>query len=281
MASFFGSFPLYYYNDVLCKNITQRTVIAKQVMDDYTSFYDHELSEGDRPDIIAHRAYDNVFFDWMLYYANGVTDPYFDWYLDTDSFNKYIKNTYGSIAEAQERIMYYRVNWLSDDRRLTLSAYAALPSQVKKYWSPFHDDANRVVYYTRKQIDSKIGTNSIIEFTPASTAKFINGERVTQRTGSVVTASGSIAKIGSKMTVQHIEGTFVNGTITGMSSDATTTITDPAVIVTCIVPLEVPYWESVSYYDHELENNESKKNIRVFMPSVAKRIEQTHKDLLA
>lgn len=281
MASFFGSFPLYYYNDVLCKNITQRTVIARQVRNDYTSFYDHELSEGDRPDMIAHRAYDNSFFDWMLYYANDVTDPYFDWYLDTNSFNNYIKNTYGSIAEAQERIMHYRVNWLGDDRQLTPVVYAALPTQVKKYWTPFYDNANRIVYYTRKQIDSKMGTNSIVEFTPATTTGFVNGERVTQRTGSVVTASGSIMKIGSKIAVQHIEGTFVAGTITGMSSDATTTIADPAVIVTCIVAEEVPYWESVSYYDYELENNESKKNVRVLVPSVAKRLEQTHKDLLA
>lgn len=281
MASFFGSFPLYYYNNVLCKNITQRTVISKQVTNDYTSFYDHELSEGDRPDMISHRAYDNVFFDWMLYYANGVTDPYFDWYLDSDSFTKYIKHTYGSIAEAQERIIHYRVNWLSDDRQLSPGTYQALPTQVKKYWEPFHDDANRIVYYARKQIDSKTGTNRIVEFTPAAVAGFVNGERVTQRTGNTITASGSIMKIGSKMTVCHVEGTFVAGTITGMSSDATTTIADPAVIVTCIVAAEAAYWEAVSYYDYELENNELKKNIRVLMPNVAKRLEQSHKDLLA
>lgn len=281
MASFFGSFPLYYYKGTLCKNITQRTVLSDQVKQSYTSFYDHELSEGDRPDVIAHRAYDNSYYDWLVYYANGVTDPYFGWYLSTDDFNKYITHTYGSIAEAQERIAYYRVNWRANDTTLTAAAYTALPTRLKKYWQPFFDDAGRALYYVRAQIDTRMGTNFIVQMTPSSTSGFIVGERINQRTGNVVTASGTIVRIGTTMTVQHIEGEFVNGTITGMSSDKITTIADPEVIVTCIVLDEDAYWESVSYYDYEMEANEVKKNIRLVLPNTAKRMEQAHKDALA
>lgn len=282
MAKYFGAFPEYYYNGVVCKNITERTALSNQTLANTTAFYDYPLQEGERADVAAYKMYNDSFYDWMIYYANGIIDPYHGWYLDQSDFNNFITHKYGSIAQAQERTAFFRVNWVEDDRRKSVAEYGTLISSIKKFWKPEYDEAGREMYYVRSRQDTVMRTNKIVELALATAVSYTIGEHVTQRSGSAVTASGDVVRVsGNKVQVQHVMGTFTAAAMTGMSSDKVGTVADITELAFSIPLEEVPYWSPVSFYQYESELNEAKKNIRVLLPNVAKQVEQSHRELLA
>lgn len=284
MATFFGSFPLYYYNGVLCKNITQRTVISQQAINQSSLYYDYPVREGQRPDAVSYNVYKDSYKDWLVYYANQIIDPYYGWYLSDEELNKHIIATYTSVAVAQETIKHYRVNWQSDDRKLTSAAYEALLSNVKKYWEPFYSEEGAILYYVRSKLTQTYATNRIVTLTAALTSNtegFIVGERVNQLSGNVVTASGNIVRKDARtIQLQHIEGSFTAGALYGLQSNTTKQMGEAEISVISIVPSEESYWTPLSAYQYEIELNEARKNIRLLLPSLAERVERSHKDIL-
>jgi len=56
---------------------------------DYT-FY--EIQEGERPDVIASKLYGDGDLHWTIFLANEITN-YYDWYMDTPTFENYMKST--------------------------------------------------------------------------------------------------------------------------------------------------------------------------------------------
>jgi Base plate wedge protein 53 len=283
MANFFKPMPIVYYNGIPCKNITQRTLLTKQVRDSHVAFYEYTLQDGDRPDVVAHKNYGDAFYDWICYYSNGTVDPYHGWFLDEDSFNKYIVSKYGSLAEATERTAYYRVS--KSDDTLSTSGYNALTARRKKYWTPYTDDVGIILYYVRISHDLKISTNALVTLTASlnetSLPDFVVGEHVTQTINGVVTAAGDVVRATpTTLDVQHIQGTFVAGNITGMSSDITASIGGATSIGVTIEPDELIYWEQVSCFTHEQELNEQKRKIKMLTPSVATQTVRAHEELL-
>lgn len=283
MANFFKPMPVVYYNGVPCKNITQRTLLTKQVRDSYAAFYEYTLQDGDRPDVVAHKHYGESFYDWLCYYSNQTVDPYHGWFLDEDSFNKYIISKYGSLIEATERTAYYRVK--KSDETLSIQGYQALTALRKKYWTPYTDEVGNVLYYTRIPHDLKISTNALVTLTASlnetNASKFTIGEHVTQTVSGAVVAAGDVVRVtDTTLELQHIQGTFVAGNVVGMSSDTTASIGNVDVIGVTIQPDELVYWEQVSYFTHEQELNEEKRKIKMLIPSVATQTVRAHEELL-
>lgn len=283
MAKFFQPMPIIEYNSTLCKNITQRTLLTRKIREGYASFYERTLQDGERPDVVAYKEYGDQFFDWLCYYSNEIVDPYHGWVLSEDNFNKYIISKYGSLAEAVERTAYYRVT--SSDENISVSAYNALTSLRKKYWRPFLDEADNILYYVRVKSDLKVATNAFVRLTASlnetATVKFAIGEHVTQTIGGAVTASGDVVRItATTLELQHIQGTFVAGSVVGMSSDTTASIGGVLDIGYCIPTDEAVYWEPVSYFTHEQELNEQKRKIKMLLPAIASQAVRSHEDLL-
>ena len=84
--------------------------------DKSTVFYDHVVEEGERPDHIADRYYDDPQLSWVVLFVNNVIDPLYDWPLDYLDFKNYIKEKYryqgslvnqGGIEWAQRNIHHY------------------------------------------------------------------------------------------------------------------------------------------------------------------------------
>lgn len=283
MAKFFEPMPTISYNGVRCKNITQRTTLTKQVRENYASFYEQTLRDGDRPDIVAYEAYGDQYYDWLCYYSNEIVDPYHGWFLDQDNFDKYIISKYGSIAEALERTCYYRVT--QSDARLEKAGYDALTPLRKKYWNPVTDEVGNILYYTRVKYDWKVTTNQFIRLTASlnetNVKNFVVGEHITQVVNGSIVASGDVVRVTATMLeLQHIQGTFVVGNVTGMTSDTVASIGAVENIGVTIQPDELVYWEPVSYYIHEQELNEEKRKIKLLVPSVATQTVRAHEELV-
>ena len=114
MAFYFRPFPLINYDikknklPLLLTNVTARYKIRDILKNKVAIYYDYIVKDGDRPDNIAFKYYEDETLDWLIYIVNDIIDPYYDWPLDQDAFNKYIRTLYGSVAGAKGTVFEYR-----------------------------------------------------------------------------------------------------------------------------------------------------------------------------
>ena len=91
---YFKKFPLVNYNNYAAINITERVVVTEESFRNPFIFYPYDLSEGQRPDQLADKYYNDQYLSWMLYMINQVEDPYYDWYLSEKDFQLFLCKKY-------------------------------------------------------------------------------------------------------------------------------------------------------------------------------------------
>ena len=114
MAFYFRPFPKISYDikknklPLLLTNVTARYKIRDALKNKVAIYYDYIVKDSDRPDLIAFKYYDDETLDWLIYLVNDIIDPYYDWPLSQDAFNKYMKTLYGSVDVAKATVFEYR-----------------------------------------------------------------------------------------------------------------------------------------------------------------------------
>lgn len=94
MANYrFNGVPIIQYND------DQITDISNNLTVEWTSgnifFINYSIKDGDTPENIAYRLWNDSSLSWILCIVNDIIDPFFDWPLRSDELMEYIKNKYG------------------------------------------------------------------------------------------------------------------------------------------------------------------------------------------
>lgn len=108
MAKYFKQFPEIEYNNYTIKNILLSVKINDVVQGSASVYYPYTISDGQQPWMIAADYYKDPNMVWLIYLANNIEDPYYDWYLDTVHFEQYIVKKYGSLAAAQALLINYK-----------------------------------------------------------------------------------------------------------------------------------------------------------------------------
>ncbi len=290
-STLFSKFPSIGYNGEIITNITVRVKFQKMAEDNMMVFYPYTIEEGERADVIAHNYYGDASYTWLIYLANNITDPAHEWPKTEEQMKKYLTSTYGSVEAAYEKIMFYRVDWVSDDSMINPSAYASMPSGNKKYWVPNYGPKRNITHYERARVDWVVDTNRIVKLTtPGVTSvvdeqtvrqlDLVEGDIVYQMTNGIKSASGEITLIESNNShftvyVKNITGAFVDANKTLYKNEASVGVCSAAVIVQdSLTPEEANYWAPVTAYDYEVELNEAKKNIRLIDSSYLDTIER-------
>lgn len=75
-------------------NLMARTSIIQNLLNDPLLFYKYDIQDGETPEIIAHRYYDDPYYYWLILYANQINDPQWGWPLDRASFERLITEKY-------------------------------------------------------------------------------------------------------------------------------------------------------------------------------------------
>jgi hypothetical protein len=88
-------------------DITSRFRITDLVKNSAVVLYKYSVKDGERPDVIAHKYYEDETLDWLVLLSNEIHDPYFQWPMSTVDFERYIRQKYGSVANAQEQVHSY------------------------------------------------------------------------------------------------------------------------------------------------------------------------------
>jgi len=115
MGKFFDKFPKIIYdidgklltNYQIRTNIFFRTRIIRSVLSNISIYYEHLVSDGDTPEILAEKVYGDPEAHWIILMANDIIDVQYDWPLGYDAFNKYIIKKYGSIENAKTTYHHY------------------------------------------------------------------------------------------------------------------------------------------------------------------------------
>ena len=276
-ALYFKNFPSISYNNTIVTNIIARAKIDSKVRDKTLVYFPYTIQEGDRPDVIAAKYYDDANFSWLIYYANEIIDPYFEWPLMQNEFEEFIKIKYGSIVYAQEKIVFFRNNWTSDESMITQSAYSSLPAVLKKYWRPIFDFKGKIITYERVKSDTVVETNKTVQIQHNGTTPFAIDQIVKQ--GAYT--SGIVKSVQSGfVVVDKIQGEFSAGTITNFAGTASATVTSATTINQPLSDLEAVYFSPVTALDYEEELNAQRKEIYIIDKIYLDQIEMEMKNLL-
>lgn len=282
-STLFSKFPAITYNDVVATNITIRLKMDRMVEEKLLVFYPYTVTEGERADVIAHRYYKDANYAWLIYLANGISNPLEEWHKTTEQLNKLIVSKYGSIAAAYKKIVFFRVEWASDDSMLDPAAFRALTPIRKKYWVPVvNPNSGDVMYYQRAQVEWVTETNKIITLSVASPAAAVSvGDIIVQMTQGVPSASGEVSLVDDAsgnlvIHIKHISGEFISNKTVYLeeSGVAVGSALSVSVVATPLQDEEQVYWSPVTAYDYEVELNESKKHIRLIDSAYLDIVEQ-------
>lgn len=271
--NYFDKFPIITYSNTLTIDISRRVVIANTIQQDMFAYFPYELKTHQRPDTIAERYYNDPTYDWLVYLSNKTTDPYYDLPMDDSTFTNYINAKYGNIANAQQKILYWQVNWAgSVDDKIDPDFFTTnVPEPQKKYYEAVFGEETRIIAYRRRRADWQASTNMVLYFSISNTSgSFINDEVVklmlpagnTALSNSYVTFSNS-----SQVTVQHVMGNVSSNDTTqyllGTVSGAKANVSQITIFSNTIPQSELSYWAPVYAWDMEVEENERKKFIRL------------------
>lgn len=108
MPAYFPLVPkLKYFNNVVT-NLTARAVFVEAIKKYSTMYYPYVIRDRDTADSIAAKYYGSSSYDWLVYMANNIIDPYTEWPKPYLQFQDYIVKKYGSMEAAVEQIEFYR-----------------------------------------------------------------------------------------------------------------------------------------------------------------------------
>jgi hypothetical protein len=273
MAKYFDKFPLVSYSNNVAKNIIARVDFTSKTRNDINANFDYVLQDGlSRPDMVSQAYYNSPWYDWVLYINNNVMDPYYDYYVSEENLNEYIISKYGSLESARRRIVHYRNNWAIDDGTIDISVYDNLSGKLKKYYKPNISITNQVLNYSRIQEDWIRTTNKVIELTmdPTYISNYIVNDIILQTSTDAKATVKQIVADKNILIIHHVVGEFdtsavildINTGPTEQYLDTDGTYKNKKLWET-ITADEAAFWEPITAYDYETEQNALKKYITI------------------
>jgi len=79
---------------IVLTNLLARANILPEALKSPLLYYTYDIQEGDTPEIVAHKYYNDSYRYWIVLFANQIIDPQWDWPLSGNNFNKYIVDKY-------------------------------------------------------------------------------------------------------------------------------------------------------------------------------------------
>ena len=100
MALFFEQFPKIAYdisgnkNFKLVTDIFRRIKIRSSIADNVSLFSNYDVQSGETPEITSFKHFGTTDYHWIILLTNNVTDRYYDWPLNEQDFEAFVKSKY-------------------------------------------------------------------------------------------------------------------------------------------------------------------------------------------
>ena len=101
MSKFFNQFPLIEYNlsgvngnTTTVTDIFRRVKVRSKLQNNITLFDKYDVHEGEKPEDVAYKIYGDADYFWVITLVNNIVNRFYDWPLDSFSFQQYINDKY-------------------------------------------------------------------------------------------------------------------------------------------------------------------------------------------
>mgnify|MGYP001175859507 FL=1 len=114
---FFKNFPaipydsLGNYNFKEVTNLLRRIVVRSKVKTNTLMFDTYDIRDGETPEMLADKLYDDPELHWVILMMNDITDRFHQWPMNSVQFNTYVEEKYSNI----NAIHHYEIAQSSGD----------------------------------------------------------------------------------------------------------------------------------------------------------------------
>jgi len=92
--SYFTAFPLVRYDNSLQVNLTRRVGVSQAMKNNPAYYYKHNIGDGDTPENLADRFYDDVNLAWVILQFNDIVNVFEEWPKPQWEFDAYVNANY-------------------------------------------------------------------------------------------------------------------------------------------------------------------------------------------
>ena len=119
---YFANFPYIIYDSVgngdfkLVTNLLRRVAVRSKVKTNTLLFDTYDVKEGETPEMIAHKLYDDPELHWVILLLNNITDRYHQWPMNNNQFLAYLKDKYDDVDATH----HYEISQVSGDTSIKI-----------------------------------------------------------------------------------------------------------------------------------------------------------------
>ena len=133
MSRYFEYFPNVVHTNADIANITLRTKIVDYVRANPKVFLPYVVNEDMRPEEVSYHYYGSVDYTWLLFLANDIIDPYYDWVMSDDNLNKYIVKKYYDSALTHYKKANTSIQAISDLQVMSWVSNETITDNIIEY----------------------------------------------------------------------------------------------------------------------------------------------------
>ena len=101
----------------LLTNLMTRVKLRTDIKNDIYTYDYYNVVDGESPEIIAFKYYDNSEYHWTILVANDIIDYYEQWPMSTQKFEEFVKEKY----ENPQAVHHYEITQSSGDTTKTIN----------------------------------------------------------------------------------------------------------------------------------------------------------------
>lgn len=123
-------------NTMLYTNIMARVNLIPSLLNNPSLYYQYDVQDGDRPDIIATKYYNNPYRYWIFLYGNNIFDPLWELPLSDYNFNVYLNDKYSANANAVgQTVLAYTQNTVYEYQKVIITYDSISQQQTIRYYN--------------------------------------------------------------------------------------------------------------------------------------------------
>ena len=119
---YFANFPLIPYDSIgngefkLVTNLLKRVALRSKVKSNTLLFDTYDVKEGETPESIAGKLYDDPELHWVILLINDITDRYHQWPMSSPQFLAFINDKYSNVDATH----HYEISQTSGDTTIKI-----------------------------------------------------------------------------------------------------------------------------------------------------------------
>jgi len=120
---YFANFPIIPYDSVgngdfkLVTNLLKRVALRTKVRTNTLLYDTYDVKDGETPEMIADKLYDDPQLHWIVLFVNNITDRYHQWPMASIQFNQFVNDKYTNI----DAVHHYEIEQTSGDTSVKIN----------------------------------------------------------------------------------------------------------------------------------------------------------------